>query len=182
MVIGPLPTANNFGLALEYTNVVGVNASQIGSYSSSSMSMMFETPNHADFISGVLIEASSCFGATYCMHSNNPVDDQTAGLDDTITVTVTSDGPIATPTVVCNGITFSVVTGSDGDTEFTAVYTVQAGDAQGPLTCTVTFDDLTGSPGVEATLESPQSECSVTIGECEIENDVAQHTHTGGGC
>lgn len=75
--------------------------------------------------------------------SNNAKDGSLwAKMGDTVTITATSSESVATPVVTIAGNTAAV---SGGPTEWYFTYTMQVGDAEGPIAFTVDIEDLAGN-------------------------------------
>ncbi len=68
-----------------------------------------------------------------------------AKTGDLITLSFTSSEAISTPTVTLAG---HAVVPTGGSTSWTALYTMQAGDTEGPVPFSISFADLTGNPGI----------------------------------
>jgi len=83
----------------------------------------------------------------------NNLSSSLAKVDDTITLSFTTDEPIQPPTVTfsCSGANISghrvTTVSGDGSASWTATYNASGIDLDGPITYLITYSDLAGNPG-----------------------------------
>ena len=100
---------------------------------------------------------------TVDISSNNSNGATFAKVGDVITISVSASENIQTPTVTIAGNAAAIATGSNGETVYTATYTMQSSDNTGVIPFTVDFSDMANNAGTQVTAVANDSDGGVTF-------------------
>ena len=141
-------TEGDLAFTLDFTDIAGNSGSRVTTLTSGSLVKYDET---IPTLTTVDIASNNSNGATL------------AKVGDVITVSITASENIQTPTVTISGEAATIATGNNGESVFTATYTMQSSDNTGTIPFTVDFSDLANNDGAQATATVNDADGNVTF-------------------
>ena len=101
--------------------------------------------------------------STASISSNNSNGATLAKVGDVITISITASENIQTPTVTIAGNAAAIASGNNGESVYTATYTMQSSDNTGVIAFTVDFSDIANNVGTQVTAVANDSDGGVTF-------------------
>ena len=141
-------TEGDVNFTIDFTDISGNSGTQVTSLTSGNKIVYDET---IPTLPTVDISSNNSNGATF------------AKVGDVITLAITGSENIQTPTVTIAGNAATITSGSNGESVYSATYTMQSSDNTGTVAFTVDFSDMANNDGTQVTAVANDADGGVTF-------------------
>ena len=141
-------TEGDVNFTIDFTDISGNSGTQVTSLTSGNKIVYDET---IPTLPTVDISSNNSNGATF------------AKVGDIITLAITGSENNQTPTVTIAGNAATITSGSNGESVYSATYTMQSSDNTGTVAFTVDFSDMANNDGTQVTAVANDADGGVTF-------------------